>query len=83
MLIERDAASDRPEAALVRLGPSGSPLAGRGLDEIGLFAYSRDEVEDRIYLIDQASSDGVPDRDANALRSARHKLDSWRSTLDL
>ncbi|MCB9409545.1 hypothetical protein [Mycolicibacterium sp.] len=38
MEIERDDSRDQAEAAYVRLGGSDRPLAGRGLDEIGLFA---------------------------------------------
>ena len=82
LVIERNAISNRPEAALVRLGPDRQPLTGRGLDQIGLFAYSSEEVDDRIGLIDQALNAGVADQDANALRSARDKLDSWRSRLN-
>lgn len=82
LVIERNASSSRPEAALVQLGPVERPLTGRGLDEIGLFAYSRDEVNNRISLIDQALNDGPPDLDVKALRSAREKLDAWRGKLD-
>ena len=82
LFIERNAVSDRPEAALVPRGPIDRPLEGRGLDQIGLFAYSRDEVDDRINLIDRAVSDGVTDQDTDALQSARKKLEAWRSRLE-
>ena len=82
LVIERNALNDRPEAALVSLGPIERPLEGRGLDEIGLFAYSRDEVNDRISLIDRAMSGGGSEQDTDSLRSARKKLDAWRSRLE-
>ncbi len=82
LFIERNAVSDRPEAAFVRLGPIDRPLEGRGLDQIGLFAYSRDEVDDRINLIDRALSDRVADQDTDSLQSARKKLEAWRSRLE-
>jgi hypothetical protein len=82
LVIERNAVNDRPQAALVPLGPIKRPLEGRGLDEIGLFAYSRDEVDDRISLIDRAMSDGGSEQDTDSLRSARKKLDAWRRRLE-
>lgn len=80
MEIERDDSRDQAEAAYVRLGGSDRPLAGRGLDEIGLFAYSRDEVDDRLALIEAALGDGDGEgaRDGAALRSAKRKLLAWR-----
>lgn len=80
--IERAAGHRRAEAAHIRLGPAERPLSGRGLDEIGLFAYSREEVDDRLGLIDAALAAGVGDRDDAALRSARRKLAAWRERLE-
>ena len=80
MEIERDGSRDQAEAAYVRLGGSDRPLAGRGLDEIGLFAYSRDEVDDLLALIEAALGDGDDEGgpDDAALRSAKRKLLAWR-----
>lgn len=64
--------------------PPGSPAApfeGRGLDEIGLFAYSSGEVDDRIAMIDVAVRDGTAGPDESLLTSARQKLESWRNDL--
>lgn len=80
--IERNAITGRSDSAYVRLGPDHQPLKGRGLDRIGLFAYSSEEVDDRIDLIDQALNAGAADGEADALRSARYKLDAWRKRLN-
>jgi hypothetical protein len=83
LVLERNPVHQRPEAAHIRVGSSAErPLAERGLDEIGLFAYSREEVDDRVALIDAALDAGAPDRDAVALRSARRKLTAWRDRLE-
>ena len=82
LAIERDSVDRRATAGHVRLGSADRPLEGRGLDEIGLFAYSCDEADDRIKLIDKALSDGAAGRDVEALHSARKKLDAWRKRLD-
>jgi len=81
LAIERNAAH-RAQAAHIRLGSEGRPLSGRGLDELGLFAYSREEVDDRVALIDAALAAGPGDRDAVALNSARTKLAAWGERLD-
>jgi hypothetical protein len=80
--IERDPDDQRATAGHVRLGSADQPLKGRGLDKIGLFAYSRDEADDRIKLIDKALSDGAAGPDVEALQSVRKKLDAWRKRLD-
>ncbi len=82
LMIERNAVNRRPEAAHVRYGPADRPLSGRGLDEIGLFAYSREEVDDRLALIDAALAADPGARDAAALGSARSKLAAWRERLE-
>jgi len=82
LAIERSASDQRVEAAHVPLGPAEHPLAGRGLDEIGLFAYSREEIDDRLALIGAALAAGATERDAAALRSARNKLAAWRDRLE-
>lgn len=82
LMIERNAVHQRPEAAHVRYGPADRPLSGRGLDEIGLFAYSREEVDDRLALIDAALAADPGARDAAALASARTKLAAWRERLE-
>ena len=82
LTVERNAAHGRAESAHLRLGPADRPLSGRGLDEIGLFAYSRAEVDDRLGLIDAALAAGVGERDDAALRSARRKLAAWRERLE-
>jgi hypothetical protein len=80
--IERDEAGDRPIAGHVRTGLAGAPLRGRGLDEIGLFAYSRAEVADRLALITTAlSRHDIPNADIRPLRSAEDKLQLWRQKL--
>jgi hypothetical protein len=76
--IERDDADDRAIAGHVRIGLADAPLKGRGLDEIGLFAYSRTEVDDRLALITTAlSRHDTPDADIRPLRSAEDKLQRW------
>jgi hypothetical protein len=82
LAIERDYGDQRATAGHVRLGSADRPLDGRGLDEIGLFAYSRDEADDRIQLIDKALSDGAAGGDVEVLQSARLKLDAWRMKLE-
>lgn len=62
-------------------GSSAAPFNGRGLDEIGLFAYSQGEVDDRIAMIDAVIQGGAAGSDEPLLRSARQKLDSWRNDL--
>jgi len=70
---------------LARYDGTGSPTRGRGLDEIGRFAYSLPEVEDRLRLIETITQAwaGRPERraDVDRLDSVRWKLESWRSEL--
>ncbi|MEB3048916.1 hypothetical protein KV112_04030 [Mycolicibacter sp. MYC123] len=80
--IERDDAGARPTAGHVRLGEDDAPLEGRGLDEIGLFAYSRAEIDDRLALIDAALNHAdTPEVDIRPLRKAREKLQRWSQKL--
>lgn len=83
--IERGDAADRPIAGLVRIGPDdNAPFQGRGLDEVGLFAYSRAEVDDRLALITAARNHpDTPEVEIMALRSAEGKLQQWRRKLGL
>lgn len=78
--IELDA-NGEASAGFLPPGSSAAPFNGRGLDEIGLFAYSRDEVDDRIAMIDAAMDDGAAGSDEPLLTSARQKLESWRNDL--
>lgn len=73
LAIERDAVDQWATAGHVRLGSADRPLEGRGLDEIGLFAYNCDEADDRIKLIDKALSDDAAGRDVESLQSARER----------
>lgn len=70
---------------LARYDGTGSPTRGRGLDEIGRFAYSLPEVEDRLRLIETITQAwaGRPERraDVDRLDSVRWRLESWRSEL--
>lgn len=80
--IERDSITNRAESADIPLGPVDRPRVGRGLDQVGLFAYSREEVDDRIALIDTALSDGTIGREAEDLQSAKTKLVAWAKRLE-
>ncbi len=82
LVIERDSIDQRVTAGHVRVGSTDRPMAGRGLDEIGLMAYSSDEADDRIKLIDKALSESAVGVEGEALRSARKKLDAWRNKLE-
>jgi hypothetical protein len=66
--------------------PGRGPKLDRGFDEIGRFAYTRQECDDRIALVDEAEAYGwtkwQPETVAKALRSARRKLRVWRDILD-
>ncbi len=66
--------------------PGRSPTLERGLDEIGRFAYTRQECDDRIALVDEAEASGwtarQPEHVVRALRLARRKLREWRNRLD-
>jgi hypothetical protein len=99
--------NDRPdeyegEPTMVTVNRSGavpfrSPVLNRGLDEVGRFAYTTRECDDRITLIDDAlrgwaqqqdlsrwpgDHDNAPDASVvDLLTSARDKLDSWRDEL--
>ena len=59
-----------------------SPMRWRGMDELGFFAYSLPETEDRLALIDEALSwDAIAEELGRDLRSACRKLQEWRSEL--
>lgn len=83
--LEREAESPRggeplETAALLRTGKGDHPTKGIGLDEFGLFAYSSDEVADRLELIERGLA--APEhRDKPSLRSARAKLSEWQQKL--
>lgn len=66
--------------------PGRSPTLERGSDELGRFAYTRQECDDRIALVDEAEASGWADRQPDgvgwALQLARQKLQEWRFILD-
>jgi hypothetical protein len=66
--------------------PGRSPTLNRGLDEIGRFAYTRMECDDRIALVEEAEASGwtarQPEHVGKALKTARRKLRTWRDILD-
>ena len=62
--------------------PRSSLNLGLGLDELGRFAYTRAECDDRLLLLEEAMDTwGEDDRDFDTYESAHLKLMSWRDTL--
>lgn len=61
-------------------GGEAAPLLGRGLAALGTGAYTLDEVDDRLDLIEDVLAGTVPG-DAKALESAKFKLLRWRELL--
>lgn len=51
MEIVREDAGGHRIAGGVRFASADAPLEGRGLDEVGLFAYSLAEIDDRLALV--------------------------------
>jgi hypothetical protein len=58
----------------------GLPLKRRGLDDLGLFAYTAEETEERLALIGMARLQGTHS-DPESLSSAERKLRFWAARL--
>ncbi len=61
-----------------------NPTLGLGLDELGRFAYTRAECDDRLALIEQALDAWAPrhaPEGVGLLQTARDKLEGWRRML--
>ena len=85
-LASGDDDGDDPQVTAVRVFRgrpcAGSPIRGRGMDELGFFPYSLSETVERLALIEQAlASDDVGEGRRRVLRNAQHKLFEWRDTL--
>ena len=64
--------------------PRRNPLLGLGLDELGRFAYTWHECEDRLQLIRAALADWAPEHAPHLqepLENARRKLSGWQRDL--
>ena len=53
------------------------PLVNAGLAALGRFAYTMDETQERLALIDRALAARLPAMDEYALRDAKDKLERW------
>jgi hypothetical protein len=64
--------------------PRRNPTLGLGLDELGRFAYTVGECQDRLDLISTALTDRVPDNAPDLrrpLENARDELEGWQGAL--